>query len=64
MKESVIYQEIVKEARDEGLQEGIQQGIQQVALNLLQGGISVEQVANFTGLSLSKVQELQQNNSQ
>ncbi|WP_013321403.1 Rpn family recombination-promoting nuclease/putative transposase [Gloeothece verrucosa] len=62
MQESVIYQEIVKEAREQGLQEGRQEGLQQakqeIALNLLQSGMSVEQVVACSGLSEEFVQEL------
>jgi predicted transposase/invertase (TIGR01784 family) len=64
MKESVIYQELRQEAlaegRAEGKAEGIAQGIQQVARNLLNAGIGVEQVANYTGLSVEQVRELLQ----
>ena len=50
MRESVIYQDI--------LQQGIEQGIEQVALNMLQEGIEVEQVAKLTHLSLERIQTL------
>ncbi|EAW37495.1 Rpn family recombination-promoting nuclease/putative transposase [Lyngbya sp. PCC 8106] len=67
MEESVTYQELRREAREQGLQEGrveglqqgLQQGLQEVALNLLRSGMSLEQVANFTGLSLEQVTQLQ-----
>ena len=75
MEESVTYQELRREAREqgiqegrveglqqglqEGLQEGLQQGLQQVALNLLRSGMNPEQVANFTGLSIEQVTQLQ-----
>ncbi|MGB3191148.1 MAG: Rpn family recombination-promoting nuclease/putative transposase, partial [Limnoraphis sp.] len=63
MEESVTYQELRREAREQGLQEGrvegLQQGLQQVALNLLRSGMSLEQVANFTGLSVERVTQLQ-----
>ena len=51
MRESVIYQDI--------LQQGIERGIEQVALNMLQEGIEVEQVAKLTNLSLERIQSLQ-----
>ena len=46
MRESVIYQDI------------LQQGIEQVALNMLEKGIEVEQVAKLTHLSLERIQTL------
>ena len=76
MEESVIYQSLRREALEEGLQqgreeglqqgreegreEGLQQGIQQVAYSLLRSGMTVEQVAGFTGLSLETLERLQQ----
>lgn len=67
MRESVIYQEIEQEAREKGRQEGRQEGLEEgrqeereaVALNLLRGGITTEQVVVFTGLSLERVNQLQ-----
>ncbi len=62
MKESVIYQDIWDEARiegrAEGRAEGLEEGVQQVAVNLLQNGITPEDVVKFTGLSLEQVQSL------
>lgn len=63
MKESVIYQDWVKEAEERGeqrgIQTGIQAGIQQVALNLLQTGMDPAQVAVVTGLSPEQLRQLQ-----
>lgn len=66
MRESVIYQEILQEGRLEGRlegqrlgeQRGEQRGITKVAMNLLQSGMTIEQVVKLTGLPLSSVQEL------
>ena len=74
MRESAIYQEILaegfEEGRQEGLQEGRQEGLQEghqlameeVAVNLLRGGMTSEQVAGVTGLSIewmrSKLEEM------
>ncbi len=66
MRESVFYQEIRREGLQEGRQEGIQQGLEQglergkevVAVNLLQAGMSMEQVVGFTGLSVDLIQQL------
>ena len=51
-----------REAYREGLAEGIEQGIEQTkietAKNLFSMGLSLEQVAEGTGLPLEKVKEL------
>ncbi|AFZ45885.1 hypothetical protein PCC7418_3781 [Halothece sp. PCC 7418] len=48
-----------KEGRKEGQKEGQKEEKQAVALNFLRMGLSPEQVAQGTGLSLEKIQELQ-----
>ena len=55
MRESVIYQDILQQ----GIARGIEQGIEQVALNMLQEGIEVNQVAKLTNLSLEQIENLQ-----
>ncbi len=55
MRESVIYQALIAEGREEGREEGIQL----VAVNLLKEGMSVEVVTKVTGLTLEQVQSLQ-----
>ncbi len=42
-----------------GEQRGELRGKQQVALNMLCGGIPISQIAQFTGLSLEQIQQLQ-----
>lgn len=63
MKESVIYQEILAEGRQEGEQRGEQRGKQQatekIALNLLQAGMKIEEIALLTDLAIEQVQALQ-----
>ena len=71
MKESVIYQEILLEGKAEGIVEGEARGIakgeakgkteerNQIALNMMRSNISVELIAQFTGLTLKQVQKLQ-----
>ena len=67
MKESVIYQEILLEGKAEGKAEGIAEGEakgktqerNQIALNMLRSNISLNLVAQFTGLTLKQVQKLQ-----
>ncbi|GBO53148.1 hypothetical protein APA_1056 [Pseudanabaena sp. lw0831] len=69
MKESVIYQEILREGKAEGIAEGIAEGEakgktkerNQIALNMLLSNISLDLVAQFTGLTLKQVQKLQKN---
>ncbi|MDF5729597.1 MAG: hypothetical protein PUP92_16710 [Rhizonema sp. PD38] len=51
MQESVIYQEIRKEA--------LVEGVQRVAVNLLREGMSVEMIARVTGLTAEQIQQLQ-----
>ncbi len=45
--------------KQKGRQEGKQEGKQEVALNMLRSGIPVSQIAQFTGLSLQQIQQLQ-----
>ncbi len=45
--------------KQQGRQEGKQEGKQEVALNMLRSGMSMEQIAQFTGLSLQQIQQLQ-----
>jgi predicted transposase/invertase (TIGR01784 family) len=52
MRESVIYQSIKQEGREEG--------VRGVAVNLLKGGMSLELVAKATGLTVEQVQQLQE----
>jgi predicted transposase/invertase (TIGR01784 family) len=56
MQESVTYQAILKEGRNEGREEGRQE----IALNLLQEGISIDLISRTTGLSIQVIQQLQQ----
>ena len=55
MRESVIYQSIKAEGREEGIEEGVRR----VAVNLLKDGMSVELVVKATGLTVEQVQQLQ-----
>lgn len=58
MQESSFYQQLLEEGREEGLQQGLQRGRREIALNLLHTGMTVEQVATLTGLSIEQVREL------
>lgn len=67
MRESVIYQSILNEGREEGLEEGLEQAarkIAAIAANMLSKGVSVESVAEFTGLTLEQVQQIQTQQSE
>jgi predicted transposase/invertase (TIGR01784 family) len=55
LKHTRVYQE----AKQEGKQEGRQEGVRQVAINLLNAGMAVSQVAKLTDLSIEEVQQLQ-----
>jgi predicted transposase/invertase (TIGR01784 family) len=71
MKESVIYQEIllegkaegkalgISEGKAEGLMEGMAKERNQIALNMIHSGISIDLIAQFTGLTLEQIQKLQ-----
>lgn len=67
MRESVIYQEILEEGEAKGKAEGKAEGeakgkaetTRKLALNLLRIGMSLEQIAEVTELSLEEVQSLQ-----
>jgi predicted transposase/invertase (TIGR01784 family) len=56
IKQTRAYQEVYQEAH----QEGVEKGIEQVAGNLLQMGMSLEQVSQATGLRIDQVQQLQE----
>ncbi len=56
---SQAYLEWEKEVELRGELRGEQQGKQEVAQNMLRGGIPVEQIAQFTGLSFQQIQQLQ-----
>jgi len=64
MRESVIYQEILEEGEAKGQAKGKAEGktetTRKLALNLLRIGMSLEQIAEVTELSLEQVQALQQ----
>ena len=68
MKESVIYQDILLEGKAKGKAEGKAEGIaegktkerNQIAINMMRSNISIDLVAQFTGLTLKQVQKLQQ----
>ena len=76
MKESVIYQEILLEGKAEGKAEGIAEGeakglakgksetANQIALNMMRSNVSVELIAQFTGLTIKEVQKLQKVSAQ
>jgi predicted transposase/invertase (TIGR01784 family) len=63
MQESVIYQEILAEGREEGREAGLIEGEQKakeaIALKLLRAGMTISQIVGVTELSLEKVQQLQ-----
>ncbi len=64
MRESVIYQQILEEGEAKGKAEGEAKGkaetTRKLALNLLRIGMSLEQIAQVTELSLEQIQVLQE----
>lgn len=59
LKQTRVYQEALAEGRQEGKQEGITEATKKLALKLLRIGMSLEQIAEVTELSLAQVQDLQ-----
>ena len=59
MKESVIYQEILLEGMAEGEAKGLAKATNQIAVNMLRSNISIDLVAQFTGLTLQQIEKLQ-----
>lgn len=63
IKQTRAYQEACQEGIEIGEQRGIemgeQRGIKQVACNMLEAGVELSQIAQFTGLSLEQIQHLQ-----
>ncbi|MDJ0728681.1 MAG: Rpn family recombination-promoting nuclease/putative transposase [Crocosphaera sp.] len=63
MKESTMYQAILREGKEEGMQagiqEGIKEGVEKVARNMLKNGLNIELIAQLTDLSVEQVQQLQ-----
>ena len=58
MKKVWLVQESIEEAKLEGKAEGLQEAVRWVATNMLKIGISPEQVAVVTGLTLEQVHNL------
>ena len=63
-KQTRFYQEVSAEGRQEGRQEGGQLKQREIALKFLGLGLSIELVAEGTGLSVEQVQQLQQQSNQ
>jgi predicted transposase/invertase (TIGR01784 family) len=63
MKESVTYQDILLQGEVRGEAKGEARGRDkertQIALNMLHSGISIDLIAQFTGLSLEQIQSLE-----
>ena len=70
LKNTRVYQDALQEGEQRGLQRGLtrglqkgwkkgkQEGKQEIALNLLKVGMSAEQVAQVTGLTVEQVRQL------
>jgi len=52
------FEEGKEEGREEGLEQGIEKGKQDVAKKMLQSGLSIEEIAVFTGLTESQIRTL------
>jgi predicted transposase/invertase (TIGR01784 family) len=55
MRESVIYQSILEEGREEGAE----QKTRQLVVNFLKEGASIDLVAKATGLTIEQIQQIQ-----
>ena len=55
-------QEGLQQGVVQGMEQGIVQGVKLTAINFLKSGLSVEQVANGTGLPLDEIEELRKQN--
>jgi predicted transposase/invertase (TIGR01784 family) len=55
MRESVIYQDILEEGREEGEEEKARQ----IAMKMLSAGFSIPEIARFTDLSPDAIEQLQ-----
>ena len=70
LKNTRVYQDALQEGEQKGWQRGLtkglqkgwkkgkQEGKQEIALNLLKVGMSAEQVAQVTGLTVEQVRQL------
>lgn len=64
MADSMKYVSTIEKLGIEiGIQEGIRQVNKEVVLRMLQKGVSIENISDFTGLSLSEIAEIEQNKS-
>ncbi len=52
--------DITRQAKQEGIEQGAQQNAEETAKRMLQGNISLDETALYTGLPLEKVLELQE----
>jgi len=78
MKESVTYQEILREGSEEGKARGLEEGktkgleeglaigkakatnqIKQIAMNMIDSGLTIDLIAQLTGLTPEQIQKLQ-----
>ena len=67
IKQTRVYQEALEEGLEKGLQKGIQKGLQAgsldrakaIALNMLNQGMSIEQISLLTELSEAEIRALE-----
>ncbi|VXD20124.1 conserved hypothetical protein [Planktothrix serta PCC 8927] len=68
MQESTMYQEILRRGKEQGRAEGFTEGraeaLRQVAILLLQMGMSLEQISQTTELTVEQIQALQETQQQ
>lgn len=59
IRKTYFYQEVQRLNREEGREIGLEEGLERTAINLLKKGMTIDFVCECTGLSKSKVKELQ-----
>jgi predicted transposase YdaD len=59
IRKTYFYQEVQRLNREEGREIGLEEGLERTAINLLKKGMTVDFICECTGLSKSKVKELQ-----
>ncbi|MEO1375877.1 MAG: hypothetical protein AAFW70_16495 [Cyanobacteria bacterium J06635_10] len=59
MRESPIYEEILEEGIEKGKAEGKVEALEQIAINLINIGMVLEDISRVTGLSVEELRVLQ-----
>ena len=64
IKEDFLYKQGLEEGVEKGVEQGIEQGVEKVVVNfLMKSNLSIEQIADFAGVSLTYVIAIKQKHS-